>query len=705
MKIICFGDSLTTCGGGSGRFSDILQDRFPDHEFINSGVGGETFVEAMARIESDVIAKRPDIVLVEYGANDWWRNERPFQTWADDLDTILSRICQAGARPVVLGVFGLYRDENGQATEKTYGSDERAVAYRSLEAEIAARHGAPYVANIQELIVGRRCCWRDRNHPNEYGNRSVADTIEPVLASMLGEAPRPVRKPNLRTLRDFWIEARELAPGRLAAVHGDCRLTYSEADILVRRLASGIAARTGTTSPKVAVFLPNGIEYFLIYWAVARLGGIIVPLSTLLKADNIAGIFQTIRPDLLILRGAGDQEPREALKQVPVPVTAVLKGRPGEGEIAWDDLFIDTPPPEPSIAPDAPAIVMHTSGTTATPKGAVMRHCDLMFNVMTTINAHQFNVADVHLLVNPMFHCTALYSSLSTVAYTKTPVIITSSTDPITLMGLVQRERITTFLSVPSLLQRVTELPGLNSFDASSLRLIAYAGSQMPVATVGALRRCFPAAELHNFFGLTETISMTHVLTGDETDTRPDSIGRLLPFVEARVVHPESLQNLPPGAIGELLFAREEVIPCYYNQPERLEESLIDIDGRRWFRTGDLALVDDDGFFFIKGRSKDMIIVGGENVYASEVESVLQAHPGIVEAAVRGAPATGARQALGEVVEAFVVARDPDLTEKALRGWCFERLASFKVPAYVHFRDALPRNPAGKVLKADLGKA
>ena len=702
MKIICFGDSLTTCGGENGRFSDILRDRFPGHVFLNRGGGGETFVDARARLETDVIAERPDIVLVEYGANDWWRNQRPVQTWADDLDAILARIREIGARPVVLGVFGPYRDESGQDAAKVYGSDERAVAYRGLEAVVAARHGAPYIANIQASIINRRCCWRDRNHPNEYGNRSVADAIEPVLAELLDEAPRPVRRPTLRTLRDFWDEAQALAPDRLAAVHGECRLTFAAADALVRRLASGLAARTGTPSPKVAVFLPNGIEYFLVYWAVARLGGIIVPLNTLLKADNLAGIFQTVRPDLLILRGSADREPLEALKRAPVPVTVALHGQPGGETLAWEELFSDAPPPEPPIAPDAPAIVMHTSGTTATPKGAVMRHSDLMFNVMTTINAHQFNVNDVHLVVNPMFHCTALYSSLSTAAYTKTPVIITASTDPATLMQLVQRERITTFLSVPSLLQRITELPGLDSFEAGSLRLIAYAGSLMPVATVHALRRHFPAVELHNFFGLTETISMTHVLAGDEADTRPDSIGRLLPFVEARVVNPATLQSLPPGTIGELLFAREAVIPGYYNQPGRLEESLVEIDGRRWFRTGDLAVIDGYGFFFIKGRSKEMIIVGGENVYASEVEAVLLSHPGVVEAAVRGAPATGVRQALGEVVEAFVVARDRALTEKTLRGWCFERLASFKVPVRVVFLDALPRNPAGKVLKAEL---
>ena len=138
-------------------------------------------------------------------------------------------------------------------------------------------------------------------------------------------------------------------------------------------------------------------------------------------------------------------------------------------------------------------------------------------------------------------------------------------------------------------------------------------------------------------------------------------------------------------------------------QPGKLDESLVTIQGRTWFKTGDLATVDAEGYFFIKGRSKDMIIVGGENVYATEVEGVLLSHPGVLEAAVKGVPATGVRKALGELVQGYVVVRDPALTEKELRGYCFERMASFKVPVRILFLDALPRNPAGKVLKAELG--
>ena len=705
MKIVCFGDSLTGCGGENGRFSDVLQDRFPGHQFVNRGAGGESFVEGLERLQSDVLDEQPDVVLVEFGANDWWRDERPPDAWARDLETVVTRCLSIGARVGILGVFGDYLNDTGRRVPKEYGTDERAVAFRELEADVAGRHGCDYVPNIQEKIIGRRCCWRDRNHPNEYGNRHVADSIEPLMREALGDSPLPMRKPVLHTLRDIWREAVRLAPGRTAVSDGDRRLTYFQANAMACRIASSLAAASRSRRPKVAVHLPNCMEYYLVYWATVLLGGTIVPLNTWLKEDGLSAIMDSVEPDVLMLRTCRDAEALEARDAAHPPTVVVLDetdaGRPAT--LTWKDLTGgDTSPPEPPADPDDDAIIMHTSGTTARPKGAVMRHSDLMFNIMTTINAHQFCESDVHLVVNPMFHCTALYSSLPTAAYTKTPVVIASPTRPDRLMRLVQTERITTFLSTPSVFQQILKLKGLGSYDSSSLRVMAYAGSPMPVSAIRGLQEYFPDVDLHNFFGLTETISMTHVLTGEEAHDRPDSIGRLLPFVEARVTDKNG-NALPPGEVGELLFARENVIPRYYNDPDRLDSSVVELDGREWFRTGDLASKDEEGYFFVKGREKDMIIVGGENVYATEIEAILMTHNGVAEAAVKGMAATGPASFLGEQIKAFVVPTDDTLTETEIRRYCYERLPSYKVPQRVVFMDELPRNPSGKVVKGELG--
>jgi acyl-CoA synthetase (AMP-forming)/AMP-acid ligase II len=648
-----------------------------------------------------VLTAQPDIVLVEYAANDWWCGERPPAAWAADLETILARLREHDIQPVVLSVFGPYLDESNARAEKTYGIDERGREYRKLEAVLARKYDAPYVANIQEMIVDRRCCWADANHPNEYGNRHVADSIEPALGKLLGETPRPLRKPVLHTTRDMWQEAVQLAGGRLAVVDAERRLTYAEADALVSRLAGGLQRAARTPAPKVAVFLPNCLEYYLLYWAVVRLGGVIVPLSTWLTSENLSGIFANVEPDLLIVQSDADEKPLDAARGSAVKACFALDPPASGHPPDWDDLLAGaTPPPVEPLDAGAVSIVMHTSGTTGTPKGAIMRHEDLIFNVMAAINAHKFCVSDVHLLVNPMFHCTALYSSLPTAAYTKTPVVIASPRDPAFLMGLIAQERITTFLSVPSVFQQLLKVKELESYDASSLRVMAYAGSPMPVRTIRELRECFPDAALHNFFGLTETISMTHVMGAEEAEQRLDSIGRLLPNVEAQVVD-EAGVPCPPGEVGELLFARENVIPGYFNNPA-LEEAMIEHDGRIWFRSGDLASVDEEGYFFIKGRKKDMIIVAGENVYAAEVEGILLAHEKVVEAAVKGAAATGAATFLGEEVHAYVARADESLTEQELRRHCFERLPAFKVPRKVVFLPKLPRNPSGKVVKAEL---
>ena len=195
--VVCFGDSLTTCGGPDGRFSDILQDRFPDHVFFNKGVSGETFDRAVRRVEEDVLAVEPDIVLVEFGANDWRWNGRPPVEWARDLDAIVTRIQATAARAVILGVFGPWRNEDGTVEPRTPDDDPEGMMFQKLEEEVAKKHGCSYVANIQEWIKAKRTwtLWRDGNHPNEQGNRHVADTVEPILARLLETAPRAVRRP------------------------------------------------------------------------------------------------------------------------------------------------------------------------------------------------------------------------------------------------------------------------------------------------------------------------------------------------------------------------------------------------------------------------------------------------------------------------------------------------------------------------------
>ena len=497
---------------------------------------------------------------------------------------------------------------------------------------------------------------------------------------------------DTNTLQALWRHAIAAFPEKTAVVCGDHRYTYSEADHLCASLASHLAAYGMGIDLRVAALLPNCMEYYLLYWAIVKCAGIIVPVNPWLKSESIDAILDTVSPSLVILPDEGAPELEASLSKRPqlprLPAAEILRLSKEPAASS----------PMPEARPDDAAIIMHTSGTTAAPKGAVMRHCDLEFNAATTIYAQGFREDDVHLIVNPMFHCTALYSSLPSAVRQGASVVITADTQPEALLRIIQKEHITTCLTVPSILQRITHLPGISDYDLSSLRVIGYAGSFMPVKVVRELQRLFPACELHNFFGLTETISATHLLATSDALIHPDSIGKLLPGVEAMVVD-EQLAPCPAGVVGELLFARENVIPCYYAKPGKLEESFVTIGNKIWFRTGDLACVDAEGFFFIKGRKKEMIIVGGENVFASEVEAVILQMDEVREAHVQGIPATGIRESLGEMILAAVVPEPGcTLTADAVRRFCFKRLPSYKVPHQVRFLDALPRNASGKII-------
>jgi len=314
--------------------------------------------------------------------------------------------------------------------------------------------------------------------------------------------------------------------------------------------------------------------------------------------------------------------------------------------------------------------------------------------VQSTIRGHGFRPDDVHILVVPLFHVTGLNTILPTSLLLGSTVVITAQTNPSDLLDLIEQHRATTFFNVPTTMILLTRLQNIADWDLASLRLIAYSGAPMPVQTIERLRELFPCVALHNFFGLTETTSVTTVLPDEFAVSHAESIGTLVPELQARIVDDEGL-DLPPGEVGELLIAGPSVVAGYYKRPGATAEAIVD----GWLHTGDTAFVDEDGFIFLQGRKKEMIIVAGENVYPVEVENVLTRHPDILEAAAIGAE----HAVLGEVVKAVVVPQPgAELDEREVKRHCTRHLASFKVPQIVELRDALPRNPSGKVVKREL---
>ena len=502
----------------------------------------------------------------------------------------------------------------------------------------------------------------------------------------------------LHGLRDVWAHNLEKFADKTAAICEGAAYSYAECDRLSDRLRRAFAERFAfKKGDTIAVAGPNCLESFITFWAAMKSGGVVVPVNTRLGPPEIEHVLNQSDAQILVVHKANWRSIKDAIPAAPRIKHLVAVGFDAPDATPWESLVAEGEPWDyhPDIAEEDLAIIMHTSGTTGRPKGAMMRHGDLLFNNKLAVHAHGLRHEDVHLLVLPIFHATTLYSLIPTSALLGSTVVPAPRPEMGPAMELIQAHRCTTFFGVPTLFRLLTTLKGLEKYDLSSLRLIAYAGSPMPAAVIKRLRELFPNAKLHNFFGLTETISMTHVLPDGDADTRPDSIGKLLPHVRQRILD-EHGNNVQPGEVGELHFHRANIICGYWKEPERLEES---IQGE-WFNTGDLATMDADGYVTIKGRSKEMIIVGGENVYALEVESCIQTHDDVLDVAVVGVPATGFRAYLGELVKAVIVPKPgADLSPPQIKRHCMERLAGYKVPQIVGFRDELPRNSAGKLLK------
>ncbi len=501
---------------------------------------------------------------------------------------------------------------------------------------------------------------------------------------------------------EYWRTTVSRFPHKPAAICGGRSYSYQEADRLSGSMAAALQAGFGLgEGDTVAVAMPNCAEFFLTYWAIMRAGGVVAAVNCRLGEEEMAHVLGDTKARILVTHGRVQAQVEAGLRDAD-DIERIIVAEPATARSArfadvvagddWKD-FEDHEPRGEDLA-----VIACTSGTTGKPKGAMMRQCDLVFNVRNCLVAHGFRHEDVHMLALPMFHCTALYSLLPSAAYLGSTLAIAPRPDRGELLDLVESARVTTFLGPPTLFAMLAMGNDLAERDTSSLRLIAYAGSPMHPDTIRRLRELAPHVALRNFFGLTETTSVTHVLPSEDALSHADAVGKPLPDVRA-VIADEEGTELPPGETGELCIHRANVIVGYWNLPNRLEE---DIRGS-WFRTGDLAHIDEDGYLYVHGREKDVIIVGGENVVASEVEEVIVELDGVREVGVVGVEATGIRSYLGELVKAVVVVEgDAEVAERDIKRHCMARLASYQVPQIIEFRDGLPRNAAGKMLKREL---
>ncbi len=482
----------------------------------------------------------------------------------------------------------------------------------------------------------------------------------------------------------------ELYPSRIALVVVDGRsVTFAELVDRIHRIAAGLESLGIGRGSRVALMADDGYVFFDVYLAVAYLGATAVPINTRLTDYEIGFVLDDAEPALTI----ADPEYVDRLAVMSGVGLVIESGSP-----AYEKLASSTPLANlEQSSEDDVALIIYTSGTTGRPKGVCLTQRALIFNGLTMAIVQQFQPDDVFLSATPLFHAASGTRVSSMLVDGHTHVVLKKFTTK-SFFEAVEKYGVTVTVLVPTQLRQIIDDPEFSNYDLSSLRLIVYGAAPTAGNLIRQIHEKFRCG-LYQGYGISECVTnLTGLLPTDHEmalRNRPDlleSCGRVVPGVRIELRNDQGTP-VPAGEIGEIWVQTEKVMAGYWRNPAQTAEVIVD----GWFRTGDLARCDEDGYLFIVGRAKDMLISGGVNVYPSEIELVLHDHPAVVEASVIGRP----DGRWGERPVAFVeLAQQVDDGE--LRAWCVERLAAFKVPAEFIVVEGFPRTATGKIRKVDL---
>jgi fatty-acyl-CoA synthase len=492
---------------------------------------------------------------------------------------------------------------------------------------------------------------------------------------------------------------RRLSPDRVAVVHGDTARTYAELDDRRRHLAGALRDLGVGRGDRVAYLGPNDPALLETLFATAALGAVFVPLNWRLAVPELAWIAADCGASVLVHAAdlaatgaavAGDEATAVRHRVALGPdFEAMAGGRPHAG---------DPPALDEPVALDDPAVIIYTSGTTGRPKGATLSHGNITWNCVNVLVDTDLASDEVALVCAPLFHVAALNMVAMPLVMKGGTTLLTGQFDPAVALELIERHGVTVMFGVPAMFNAMAQSPAFGTADLSSLRRLLCGGAPVPLSTIRTyLDRGVPFLQ---GYGMTETAPGALFLGAGRAADKAGTAGVPSFFTDVRVVRPDGT-DAAPGEKGEVVVAGPNVMLGYWNRPDATAEVM---DGE-WFRSGDVAVVDDEGYVTIVDRMKDMIISGGENIYPAEVEDALYSHPGVAECAVIGVP----DERWGEVGRAIVVPRQgaaaQGLDEAALLDHLEGRLARYKVPRSVVFADSLPRSGAGKVLKQPLRDA
>jgi long-chain acyl-CoA synthetase len=489
-------------------------------------------------------------------------------------------------------------------------------------------------------------------------------------------------------LASLLTESAKRSPDAPAIRLGEAELTYGELEDRSARLAGLLREKGIEVGDRVGVMLPNVPDFPVAYYGVLRAGAIVVPMNVLLKRREIAFYLEDSGAKLLLAWHGFAEEARdgaadagtELIEVEPAAFAAML------GEVEPTPELVDT-------AEDDTAVILYTSGTTGKPKGAELTHANLSRNAeVSSRTTCEIGGGDVVLGALPLFHSFGQTVGMNASLRVGACLTLVPKFDPVQALETMQRDGVTHFYGVPTMFGALLHHPERESFDTSSLRTCITGGASMPVEVLRGFEEAFGAVVLEGY-GLSET-SPVSSSNHPDMERKPGSIGTPIEGVEMQVVD-ENDEPVAQGEVGEIVIRGHNIMKGYWQRPDATEEAMRG----GWFHSGDMARTDEDGYFFIVDRKKDLIIRGGYNVYPREVEEVLYEHPKIREAAVVGVP----HDEWGEEIGAAVVLMDgEELSPEEISSYVKDRIAAYKYPRLVWFLDDLPKGPTGKILKREI---
>jgi len=482
-------------------------------------------------------------------------------------------------------------------------------------------------------------------------------------------------------------------PEHTAILYNGSRLSYAQLNDMSCRLASGLVKLGVAPGDKVALLLPNVPEFVISYFAILKLGGCVVPLNTLMKASEIAYQVEDSDASALIVHESILPEAEQGLAGLEACHHVLVVGKRAPPGCRLFRSLLDSAAGEfdtVQTTPQDTAVILYTAGVTGRPKGAELTHFSVFYNVVLTADQLcKLTARDVSLAALPLFHAFGQTCVMNATLYAGGALVLVPRFEPDQALQLIQRHGVTVLLGVPTMYWYLQHYPGAEKYDWSSLRLCCSGAAPLPALLMEQFRGRY-GRPIFEGYGLSETspvVSFNPV----EKEPCPGSIGLPIYGVTMRIVD-EQDQPLPHGRVGEILIRGHCVMKGYYKRPAATAE----IMRNDWFHTGDLARMDEHGYYYIVGRKKNFIIRGGLKIYAREVEDVLLAHPAVAEVAVVGVP----DEVMGEEVEAFVVLeQDESADADELIEYARSRMAAYKHPRHIKFCTELPKDATGRVIK------